>query len=92
MPYRALASATEEDRPPRLFGRSNGTLESWGENGTPKTAKLAGLTSFRLARYKKPEGLLVELSRSQPPVELTPHALTQNGFHPECRYLGDRLW
>jgi hypothetical protein len=44
------------------------------EDDAQRTAKLAGLTSFRLARYKTSKGLPAELLKSQSPVGLTSRA------------------
>jgi len=37
------------------------------EDDAQRATELAGLTGFRLVRYKKPKGLLVELLGDEPP-------------------------
>jgi protease-4 len=72
--------------------------EGYLEDAAQRAAELAGLTGFRLVRYKKPKGLLVELLGDEPPFGFTSdtqallQALAQSRFRLEYRYLGGGLW
>ena len=72
--------------------------EGYLEDAAQRAAELAGLTGFRLVRYKKPKGLLVELLEDEPPfgsasdTQALLQALAQSRFRLEYRYLGGGLW
>jgi protease-4 len=72
--------------------------EGYLEDAAQRAAELAGLTGFRLVRYKKPKGLLAELLGDEPPFSFTSdtqallQALAQSRFRLEYRYLGGGLW
>jgi protease-4 len=72
--------------------------EGYLEDAAQRAAELAGLTGFRLVRYKKPKGLLVELLGDEPPFGFASdtrallQALAQSRFRLEYRYLGGGLW
>jgi protease-4 len=72
--------------------------EGYLEDAAQRAAELAGLTGFRLVRYKKPKGLLVELLGDEPPfgsasdTQALLQALAQSRFRLEYRYLGGGLW
>jgi protease-4 len=72
--------------------------EGYLEDAAQRAAELAGLTGFRLVRYKKPKGLLVELLGDELPfgfasdTQALLQALTQSRFRLEYRYLGGGLW
>ena len=72
--------------------------EGYLEDAARRAAELAGLTGFRLVRYKKPKGLLVELLGDELPfgfasdTQALLQALTQSRFRLEYRYLGGGLW
>jgi protease-4 len=72
--------------------------EGYLEDAAQRAAELAGLTGFRLVRYKKPKGLLVELLGDELPfgfasdTQALLQALAQSRFRLEYRYLGGGLW
>jgi protease-4 len=72
--------------------------EGYLEDAAQRAAELAGLTGFRLVRYKKPKGLLVEFLGDEPPfgfasdTQALLQALAQSRFRLEYRYLGGGLW
>jgi protease-4 len=72
--------------------------EGYRDDAAQRAAELAGLTGFRLVRYKKPKGLLVELLGDEPPfgfvseTQALLQALAQTRFRLEYRYLGGGLW
>jgi protease-4 len=72
--------------------------EGYLEDAAQRAAELAGLTGFRLVRYKKPKGLLAELLGDEPPFSFASdtqallQALAQSRFRLEYRYLGGGLW